>query len=133
MTIMVVLKHLLRLVGALPIVLGSAAIAQTTTAAQNSSEERIPPPECSVPIGVTVGGDLVFPFLCKDFLRGARGDQGFTSAEMNSAQAADKEPNAQPSETAFKLGESIPLPQPRPRRLRKLISFAGVDAVGHSP
>jgi hypothetical protein len=85
-----------------------------------------------VPIGVTVGGEVVFPFLCKDFMRGARGGQTSTSAEINPGQTADKEqPHTELIETVFKLGEPIPLPQPRPRRLRKLISFAGVDAVAH--
>jgi len=132
---MVVFKNLPRLVGALLIVLGFVAAAQTNASAQNDSEARAPASECTVPIGVTAAGELVFPFLCKDFIKRTHEDQAPPSAAINSARATEPQAETLRSETALKPAEVIPLPQPRPKRLhtsaRKLISFADSNTLGH--
>jgi BA14K-like protein len=59
----------------LPTVMGGAAFAQTgnpadpsPTAAQSSPKDDDPPPGGCKPIGLTVSGEVVFPFECKDFI-----------------------------------------------------------------
>jgi BA14K-like protein len=52
-----------------------AALAQTTGAidpspapAQAAAKDDMPPPGGCTPIGLTVSGEIVFPFSCKDFI-----------------------------------------------------------------
>jgi BA14K-like protein len=57
-------------------VTSGAALAQTTTGAVNqgqdpaqaAAKDDMPPPGGCTPIGLTVSGEIVFPFSCKDFI-----------------------------------------------------------------
>jgi pyruvate/2-oxoglutarate dehydrogenase complex dihydrolipoamide acyltransferase (E2) component len=75
--------------------IGSAALAQTTgTAAPKSdaaaaSATQQPPPGGCMPIGVTVSGQIVFAFQCKDFLEQQK------AANQDPAAAADKPATAE--------------------------------------
>jgi hypothetical protein len=66
-----------------------ASVAQITgavppdSATAPSVEQNLPPPGSCMPIGITVSGDVVFPFQCKEFI-----EQRKTS---NSKPAADQE------------------------------------------
>lgn len=76
-------------------VLGSAALAQTTGAvapkpdAAAASATPQPPPGGCMPIGVTVSGQIVFAFQCKDFLEQQK------AANQDPAAAADKPATAE--------------------------------------
>src|SRR5438477_9006656 len=53
--------------------IGSPVLAQTTGAANSNETPAIPakeepPPGGCMPIGVTASGEIVFPFLCKNFI-----------------------------------------------------------------
>ncbi len=55
--------------------MSGAALAQTSSPAdpspapaQSSAKDDMPPPGACKPIGLTVSGEVVFPFECKDFI-----------------------------------------------------------------
>jgi BA14K-like protein len=69
--------------------IGSAALAQTTGVttpkpADAASAKQQPPPGGCMPIGVTVSGQIVFAFQCKDFLEQQK------AANQNPAVGEDK-------------------------------------------
>jgi hypothetical protein len=98
--------------------MSGAALAQTTgpvnpnpAPAEPSVKEDVPPGGC-LPIGVTVSGEVVFPFLCKEFIERRRG----MAVEQEPAALEDKSPAKQSegvapenSEPANKPVETVPL------------------------
>jgi hypothetical protein len=75
--------------------LGSAALAQTTGVAapkpdvDAASAKQQPPPGGCMPIGVTVSGQIVFAFQCKDFIEQQK------AANQDPAAGADKPATAE--------------------------------------
>jgi BA14K-like protein len=72
---------------------GGAALAQTTGAidqgpapAQGAAKQEMPPPGGCTPIGLTVAGEIVFPFQCKDFIERQK-------AMLPKATVAQEEPH----------------------------------------
>ncbi|MBV9530021.1 MAG: hypothetical protein JO283_02820, partial [Bradyrhizobium sp.] len=107
MTVMVIQVALARVVGALPIMLiGFAALAQTTDAPNPNATPAGPPAkegpqtgDC-MPIGVTASGEVVFPFLCKDFLeRYKSADQQYKPTDQMPASAQGSDHKPAPKET----------------------------------
>ena len=101
--------HLARLAAALCCVLliamGSSLLAQTTGAVnpkaapvEPSVKEDDPPPGGCLPIGLTVSGEVVFPFQCKEFLerlkardqKAAVGEEKPATAQQKPAAAEEK-------------------------------------------
>lgn len=82
-----------------PAVMGGAAFAQTgnpadpsPTAAQSSPKQDDPPPGGCKPIGLTVSGEVVFPFECKEFIERQKAIISKpAAAEANPAAAAEAE------------------------------------------
>jgi hypothetical protein len=76
--------------------LGSAALAQTTGVAapkpdvDAASAKQQPPPGGCMPIGVTVSGQIVFAFQCKDFI-----EQQKAANQDPAAAGADKPATAE--------------------------------------
>jgi hypothetical protein len=76
--------------------LGSAALAQTTDVAAPKSDvdaasaKQQPPPGGCMPIGVTVSGQIVFAFQCKDFI-----EQQKAANQDPAAAGADKPATAE--------------------------------------
>jgi hypothetical protein len=106
-----------------------AALAQTTQSIRPESvspsdKDEVPPGGCT-PIGVTVSGEIVFPFTCKGFLERRRGpmEEPKPAAQAEKPAPAEKaetsaaptqaavpvrnEPVIQPVETAPSLTSSI--------------------------
>jgi pyruvate/2-oxoglutarate dehydrogenase complex dihydrolipoamide acyltransferase (E2) component len=89
----------------LPTLLGGAALAQTgnladpsPTAAQSSPKEDDPPPGGCKPIGLTVSGEVVFPFECKEFIERQKAMISKpAAAETNPAAAEVKSSAAEPA------------------------------------
>ena len=88
--------------------LGSAALAQTTgavlpkpDAAAASTMTTQPPPGGCMPIGVTVSGQIVFAFQCKEFIEQQK------AANQDPAAAADKPATAEEKPAA---GQEKPAP-----------------------
>jgi hypothetical protein len=85
-----------------PAVIGGAAFAQTgnladpsPTAAQSSPKEDEPPPGGCKPIGLTVSGEVVFPFECKEFIERQKAIISRpAAAEANPAAVAEVKPSA---------------------------------------
>jgi hypothetical protein len=98
--------------------MSGAALAQTTgtvnpspAPAEPSVKEDVPPGGC-MPIGLTVSGEVVFPFLCKEFIERHRG----MAMEQKPAAVEDKPPAKQSegvapenSKPANKPVETVPL------------------------
>jgi hypothetical protein len=84
--------------GLLVALISSAALAQTSgTAAPTpdaASATQQPPPGGCMPIGVTVSGQIVFAFQCKDFLEQQK------AANQDPAAAADKPATAEETPAA---------------------------------
>ncbi len=83
----------------LSVVLGGAALAQTTGAvnpapADTVVKEDVPPGGC-MPIGMTVAGEMVFPIQCAEFIERERG-----KAVQQKSALANEAPSAKPSEAA---------------------------------
>jgi hypothetical protein len=55
--------------------------ATATTPSLPQSQSEGPPPGGCMPIGVTVSGDIVFPFQCKDFIERQKGTKTEPAAE----------------------------------------------------
>src|SRR5271154_685120 len=76
--------------------LGSAALAQTTGAvapkpdAAAASATQQPPPGGCMPIGVTVSGQIVFAFQCKDFIEQQKAANQDPAAADKPATAEEK-------------------------------------------
>jgi hypothetical protein len=106
-----------------------AALAQTTQSVRPESippsdKDEVPPGGCT-PIGVTVSGEIVFPFTCKGFLERRRGpiEDPKPAAQAEKPAPAEKaetpaapalaavpaksEPVSQPAETDLSLTSSI--------------------------
>jgi hypothetical protein len=89
----------------LPTVMGGAVLAQTgnladpsPTAAQSSPKEDDPPPGGCKPIGLTVSGEVVFPFECKEFIERQKAMISKpAAAETNPAAAEVKSSAAEPA------------------------------------
>jgi BA14K-like protein len=88
--------------------IGGVALAQTPgtvdpspAPAEPSTKEDMPPPGACMPMGVTVSGEIVFPFQCKDFIeRQKAADQKPAAAEERPATAGERPPGAQEKSTA---------------------------------
>jgi hypothetical protein len=85
---------------------GFAALGQTVTGAINpnhtsmeASTKEEPPPGGCMPIGVTASGEVVFPFLCKDFIERYRasGEKPVAAKEANQRPVEEKA-NQKPAE-----------------------------------
>jgi BA14K-like protein len=81
--------------------IGGAALAQTgnladpsPTAAQSSPKEDEPPPGGCKPIGLTVSGEVVFPFECKEFIERQKAIISKPAAAETSPAAAEVKPSA---------------------------------------
>jgi Putative peptidoglycan binding domain len=93
--------------GAMLLLVGSAALAQTTAAidpnhaaAPSSGSDDVPPGGC-MPIGVSASGEIIFPFLCKGFLErhgGIVGQPKPAAAEEQKPAAAEGQKPAAPEE-----------------------------------
>jgi BA14K-like protein len=89
--------------------MSGAALAQTTGAvdpspatAEPSAKEEPPPGGC-MPIGVTVSGEIVFPFQCRAFLeRQKAANQKPVGAENENPAAAKQKPDAAEEKTVAK-------------------------------
>lgn len=87
----------------LPAVMGGAALAQTGSladpspvAAQSSPKKDDPPPGGCKPIGLTVSGEVVFPFECKEFIERQKAMISKPApVETNPAAAELKPPTAE--------------------------------------
>ena len=85
--------------------LGSPALAQTTDAAAPkpdvaaSTAKQQPPPGGCMPIGVTVSGQIVFAFQCKDFIEQQK------AADQDPAAAGEDKP-ARRGDTGRRAGET---------------------------
>ncbi len=112
--------HLARLAAALCCVLliamGSSLLAQTTGAVnpkaapvEPSVKEGDPPPGGCLPIGLTVSGEVVFPFQCKEFLerlkardqKAAVGDEKPATAQEEPASLQQKPAATEEKPTAI--------------------------------
>jgi hypothetical protein len=93
--------------GLLVALISSAALAQTAgTAAPKpdaASAKQQPPPGGCMPIGVTVSGQIVFAFQCKDFLE----QQKAANQDPAAAAATDKPATA---EEGLAAGQEKPAP-----------------------
>src|SRR4030081_1193278 len=88
-----------RLLALLLTAMSGAALAQTTgtvdpspAPAEPSVKEDVPPGGC-MPIGLTASGEIVVPFLCKEFIERQRGQ----AVEQKPA-AVEEKPAAKQSE-----------------------------------
>jgi hypothetical protein len=102
-------------------VMSGAALAETTgavnpssTPAQPSANEDVPPGGC-MPIGLTTSGEIVFPIQCKEFIERHRGaaveqkpalEQKPAAAEAKPA-AVEQRPAAVEEKPAAKQSESV--------------------------
>jgi hypothetical protein len=78
--------------------------------AEPSTKEDMLPPGACMPIGVTVSGEIVFPFQCKDFIeRQKAGDQKPAAAEEKPA-AGERLPGVQEKPTAPEEKAATKLP-----------------------
>jgi BA14K-like protein len=85
---------------------GFAALGQTVTGAigpsrtsTEASTKEEPPPGGCMPIGVTASGEVVFPFLCKDFIERYRAsDEKPVAAKEASQRPVEEKANQKPPE-----------------------------------
>jgi len=118
----IAMLHIARLAAALCCVhlaaMGSSLLAQTTGSVnpkaapvEPSTKEDMLPPGACMPIGVTVSGEIVFPFQCKDFIeRQKAADQKPAAAEEKPAAAGERPPGAQEKPTAPEEKAATKLP-----------------------
>ena len=90
--------------GALCLVLltvtGGAALSQTIGSVNQAAPAEAPAGGC-MPIGLTVSGELVFPFQCKEFIeRQKSADQKTAGDDKRKPTAADQKPDAAEENTA---------------------------------
>jgi hypothetical protein len=79
--------------------------------AEPSTKEDMLPPGACMPIGVTVSGEIVFPFQCKDFIeRQKAADQKPAAAEEKPAAARERPADAQEKPTAPEEKAATKLP-----------------------
>jgi BA14K-like protein len=98
--------HVVSLVAAVSMT-GFAALGQTgaispsRTATETAAKQEPPPGGC-MPIGVTASGEVVFPFMCKDFIEQYRasGEKPVTAKEANQRPAEEKVSQKPPEEKA---------------------------------
>jgi hypothetical protein len=91
----------------------SPALAQTTStvnppAAELSGKEQPPPGGC-MPIGLTVSGEVVFPFQCKDFIERLKTENkkpDVTEEAKHSVPAEETPPDTRPAATDEKPTEA---------------------------
>ena len=108
-------------------VMSGAALAETTgavnpssTPAQPSVSEDVPPGGC-MPIGMTTSGEIVFPIQCKEFIERARGkavEQKPAATEEKAAAKQSERVAPENSKPAIKPAKTVPLPkrvEPEPR------------------
>jgi BA14K-like protein len=103
------------------VVIGSAAVAQTTGTAtpgtaptRPSANDDVPPGGC-MPIGMTVSGEIVFPIQCKEFIerhRGTAADNTPDAAEPKSAAVEPKPPAAEPKQAVVEPNPAVAEPNP---------------------
>jgi BA14K-like protein len=88
---------------------GFAALGQTVTGAigpsrtsTEASTKEEPPPGGCMPIGVTASGEVVFPFLCKDFIERYRasGEKPVAAKEASQRPVEEKANQKPPEEKA---------------------------------
>src|SRR6267142_848295 len=99
-------------------VMRGAALAETTgavnpssTPAQPSANEDVPPGGC-MPIGMTTSGKIVFPIQCKEFIerhRGAAVEQKPAAVEEKSAAKQSEEVAPEDGKLENKPVETAPL------------------------
>jgi BA14K-like protein len=76
----------------------------------STKQDMLPPGAC-MPIGVTVSGEIVFPFQCKDFIEQQKAaDQKPAAAEKKPAAAGERPPGAQEKPTAPEEKAATKLP-----------------------
>jgi hypothetical protein len=84
------------LVTASLLLIGGIATAQTGSIEEKaavpggSSPQQDPPPGSCMPIGVTVSGEIVFPFQCKGFIEQKKAQSQAPSATQESTRAAEQ-------------------------------------------
>jgi hypothetical protein len=90
------------------------ALAQTTgsvkpVAVLPSDKDDVPPGGCT-PIGVTVSGEIVFPFTCKAFLEQRRGpiEEPKPAAQVEKPVQAEKPAQAEKSVAAAPAQAAVP-------------------------
>jgi hypothetical protein len=109
-------------------VMSGAALAETTgavnpssTPAQPSANEDVPPGGC-MPIGLTTSGEIVFPIQCKEFIERHRGaaveqkpalEQKPAALEAKPA-AVEQRPAAVEEKPAAKQSESVAPEESKP-------------------
>ena len=82
--------------------MGGAALAQATTGAidstsalaQAAAKDEMPPPGGCTPIGLTVSGEIVFPFQCKDFIERQKAIVPRPAVAQEQPRATDDKPAA---------------------------------------
>jgi hypothetical protein len=79
--------------------------------AEPSTKEDMLPPGACMPIGVTVSGEIVFPFQCKDFIeRQKAANQKPAAAEEKPAAAGERPSGAQEKRTSPEEKAATKLP-----------------------
>jgi BA14K-like protein len=98
-------------------VMSCAALAQTTGAVNPTPAPAEPPvkeepaPGGCMPIGVTVSGEIVFPFQCKEFIERRRAADQRPAAEENQKPiAANQKPDAEGEKTVAKQSAATEMP-----------------------
>ena len=92
--------------------IGSAALAQTTGVAapkpdaDAASAKQQPPPGGCMPIGVTVSGQIVFAFQCKDFIEQQKAANQNPAAGEDKPATAAETPAADAGETCARGREA---------------------------
>ena len=92
------------------------APAEASAKDQPSSAKDGPPPGGCMPIGVTVSGEIVFPFQCKDFIdqhKAAKQDHMAPEDRPDNAQekTAAKQPDSMAPEVEVKVAPEVKAPE----------------------
>jgi hypothetical protein len=107
------------------LIAGCSAIAQTIGAespAQAPADpiaKQNPPPGSCMPIGITVSGEIVFPFQCKEFIEQQKAVSRKPAGTAASADAAEK-PSVEeetPAASNQKASSSQPVENPQPENI----------------
>ncbi len=87
-------RHTFALGYILFMVMGGPLFAQTTGSTEPSAKKDDLPPGSCMPIGLTVSGEVVFPFQCKEFIDRLKGAKQKAAVTEDKNSTADEGPVA---------------------------------------